>query len=97
MDHDLRPRVLEARLCWPPPPRRLVGFVDRHRCDYGVIASMVGSFYDRVATLGRPGFVNEGEVLRAFGGHRSTCGTRSSPTSPRPGAMGSELFPASGR
>ena len=45
-------------------------FIARHRCDYGEIAfHRVGSFYDRVGTLVRLGFVNEQEILTTIGGH----------------------------
>jgi hypothetical protein len=45
-------------------------FVAKHRCDYGEIAfHRVGSFYDRVGTLVRLGFVNEREILTTIGSH----------------------------
>jgi len=45
-------------------------FVAKHRCDYGEVAfHRVGSFYDRVGTLVRLGFVNEREILATIGGY----------------------------
>ena len=45
-------------------------FVARHRGDYGEIAfHRVGSFYDRVGTLVRMGFVDGPEILSTVGGH----------------------------
>jgi hypothetical protein len=45
-------------------------FVAKHRGDYGEIAfHRVGSFYDRVGTLVRLGFVNDREILATIGGY----------------------------
>ena len=45
-------------------------FVAKHRADVGEVAfHRVGSFYDRVGTLVRLGFVNEREILSTVGGH----------------------------
>src|SRR5205807_6095276 len=45
-------------------------FVAKHRCDYGEIAfHRVGSFYDRVGTLVRLGFVNDREILETLSGY----------------------------
>jgi hypothetical protein len=45
-------------------------FVGKHRSDYGEIAfHRVGSFYDRVGTLVRLGFVNDREILATIGGY----------------------------
>jgi hypothetical protein len=45
-------------------------FVAKHRCDYGEIAfHRVGSFYDRVGTLIRLGFVDDREILATIGGY----------------------------
>jgi hypothetical protein len=45
-------------------------FVAKHRCDYGEVAfHRVGSFYDRVGTLVRLGFVNDREILETVGGY----------------------------
>ncbi|MDR3635684.1 MAG: rhodanese-like domain-containing protein [Isosphaeraceae bacterium] len=45
-------------------------FVKGHRGDSGELAfHQVGSFYDRVGTLVRLGFVDENEILATVGGH----------------------------
>ena len=45
-------------------------FVAAHRCDVGEVAfHRVGSFYDRLGTLVRLGFVNEREILSTTGGY----------------------------
>jgi hypothetical protein len=45
-------------------------FVRAHRADYGEIAfHRVGSFYDRVGTLVRRGFIDEEEILSTMGPH----------------------------
>jgi hypothetical protein len=45
-------------------------FVQAHRADTGEAAfHRVGSFYDRVGTLVRLGFVNDKEILSTIGGH----------------------------
>lgn len=45
-------------------------FVGKHRGDQGEVAfHRVGSFYDRVGTLVRLGFVNEREILSTVGGY----------------------------
>jgi hypothetical protein len=45
-------------------------FVERHRGDFGEAAfHRVGSFYDRVGTLVRMGFVNEQEILSTIGAY----------------------------
>src|SRR5262245_13142623 len=46
------------------------GFVAKHRGDHGEIAfHRVGSFYDRVGTLIRLGFVDDREILTTIGGY----------------------------
>lgn len=45
-------------------------FSTTHRCDVGEFAfHQVGSFYDRVGTLVRLGFVDANEILTTVGGH----------------------------
>ena len=45
-------------------------FVARHRYDYGEGAfHRVGSFYDRVGTLIRLGFIDDREILATIGGY----------------------------
>ncbi len=45
-------------------------FVEKHRADYGEVAfHRVGTFYNRVGTLVRLGFVNEQEILSTIGGY----------------------------
>ena len=45
-------------------------FVAKHRSDFGEIAfHRVGSFYDRVGTLVRLGFVDDREILSTIGGY----------------------------
>jgi hypothetical protein len=45
-------------------------FVEAHRADQGEIAfHRVGSFYDRVGTLVRLGYVDEAEILSTMGAH----------------------------
>ena len=45
-------------------------FIEAHRGDFGEIAfHRVGSFYDRVGTLARLGYIDEREILATMGGH----------------------------
>jgi hypothetical protein len=69
-------------------------FVARHRCDYGEIAfHRVGSFYDRVGTLIRLGFVNEQEILATIGGHAIAVWNKIEPLVRQARALeNSELF-----
>jgi hypothetical protein len=45
-------------------------FIAKHRCDHGEITfHRVGSFYDRVGTLIRLGFIDDREILATIGGY----------------------------